>query len=375
MDQPTKVRPFPWVDVVCFCHEEELSPTTTTITHSLNDSAIEEDEDDHPSDNQQKSTGVNENQTKQFNKIPQSIWDPFSRYPLSSLYFCEHCHSHRCPRCVEEEIVCRYCPQCMFEVTPSSARADGNRCTRNCFRCPECFTGTTIVSTTKHAGGGGNRVNSPTSKGSTSTNTGSDEISVYTLSCPHCSWTSESVGLVFRKTTSLVSLVQASNLRNQTKVDERFQAMRDFYFQRSLEEGVTMAASSSRGAEYEELKKKAAAASSGKTSTFAEILERRIRDKSRKDPGSEIYEDIEEVDEGADQSDALVQATLSLFVEQDYKTVGIVRRDPIDFEQGFPLPQMLRAKRTKRCRGCHHILVKPESKPSATKFKIKLMAL
>ncbi|RKP14188.1 dynactin p62 family-domain-containing protein [Piptocephalis cylindrospora] len=35
----------------------------------------------------------------------------------------------------------------------------------------------------------------------------------------------------------------------------------------------------------------------------------------------------------------------------------------------------LRAKRSKRCRSCRHILIKPEQKAIATRFKIKLMAI
>jgi hypothetical protein len=35
----------------------------------------------------------------------------------------------------------------------------------------------------------------------------------------------------------------------------------------------------------------------------------------------------------------------------------------------------LRAKRTKRCRSCRQVLIKPEQKAISTRFKIKLMAM
>ena len=40
-----------------------------------------------------------------------------------------------------------------------------------------------------------------------------------------------------------------------------------------------------------------------------------------------------------------------------------------------PMPALLRTKRAKRCKECKHILVKPEVKPSSTRYRIKLFAL
>ena len=41
----------------------------------------------------------------------------------------------------------------------------------------------------------------------------------------------------------------------------------------------------------------------------------------------------------------------------------------------WPINMQLRAKRSKRCRACRHILVKPENKPTSTRFRIKMLAL
>ena len=40
-----------------------------------------------------------------------------------------------------------------------------------------------------------------------------------------------------------------------------------------------------------------------------------------------------------------------------------------------PMPSLLRTKRAKRCAACKHILVKPEFKPTSTRYRIKLTAL
>ncbi|CAG8744509.1 5757_t:CDS:2, partial [Ambispora leptoticha] len=48
---------------------------------------------------------------------------------------------------------------------------------------------------------------------------------------------------------------------------------------------------------------------------------------------------------------------------------------PYKVERLQPQRIHLRTKRVKRCRSCRHILIKPEQKAQATRFKIKLVAL
>jgi dynactin-4 len=51
----------------------------------------------------------------------------FSLYPLEHLFYCEDCHQIRCPKCVLDEIVTWYCPNCLFEVPSSTVKSEGNR--------------------------------------------------------------------------------------------------------------------------------------------------------------------------------------------------------------------------------------------------------
>lgn len=51
----------------------------------------------------------------------------YSLYPLEHLLYCEDCHQIRCPRCVLDEIVTWYCPNCLFEVPSSTVKSEGNR--------------------------------------------------------------------------------------------------------------------------------------------------------------------------------------------------------------------------------------------------------
>ncbi len=58
---------------------------------------------------------------------PSSQRANYSLYPLEHLMYCEDCQRIRCPRCTVEEIVCWYCPTCIFEMPASILRGDGYR--------------------------------------------------------------------------------------------------------------------------------------------------------------------------------------------------------------------------------------------------------
>jgi dynactin-4 len=58
---------------------------------------------------------------------PRAPRSNYSLYPLEYLLYCEDCQQIRCPRCVNEEIVTYYCPNCLFEVPSSNLRSEGNR--------------------------------------------------------------------------------------------------------------------------------------------------------------------------------------------------------------------------------------------------------
>jgi Dynactin p62 family len=58
---------------------------------------------------------------------PRSPRSNFSLFPLETLLWCTECHQMRCARCMVEEVVCWYCPSCLFEVPSSTLRSEGNR--------------------------------------------------------------------------------------------------------------------------------------------------------------------------------------------------------------------------------------------------------
>jgi Dynactin p62 family len=58
---------------------------------------------------------------------PRAPRSNYSLYPLEHLLYCEDCQQIRCPRCVLDEIVTWYCPNCLFEVPSSTVKSEGNR--------------------------------------------------------------------------------------------------------------------------------------------------------------------------------------------------------------------------------------------------------
>ncbi|KIH89310.1 dynactin 4 [Sporothrix brasiliensis 5110] len=112
---------------------------------------------------------------------PRSPRANYSLYPLEYLLYCEDCHQIRCPRCVAEEIVTYYCPNCLFEVPTSNLKSEGNRAN---LAVPE--------------------------GGAASSHAGS-----FLLSCSFCQWSSTEIGIKFDKANGLYG--QLAKVRNGGK--------------------------------------------------------------------------------------------------------------------------------------------------------------
>ena len=75
-----------------------------------------------------KGTMVQDDEEEQERTFdPRSRRANFSLYPLEHLLYCEDCQQIRCSRCTVEEIVCWYCPSCLFEMPLSVLKSEGPR--------------------------------------------------------------------------------------------------------------------------------------------------------------------------------------------------------------------------------------------------------
>ncbi|KAA8898436.1 hypothetical protein TRICI_006565 [Trichomonascus ciferrii] len=143
--------------------------------------------------------------------VPATIWDRNSCRGLEWLYFCDYCQSLRCPRCIQEEIICRYCPNCLFEVTSQTAKAEENACSRNCFDCPLCKASMRVISRERQ---------------------NEDDAPTYELICNHCEWKSGDQNMVFTRHPSLVT--QVAELEAPTKT--RFKELQKYNHQNAVEQ-------------------------------------------------------------------------------------------------------------------------------------------
>ncbi len=113
-------KPFtPYVYFQCPCSDSASLPSTAALEAASRPSSSDRTKsDDQPA-------GEPDEDDRTFD--PRSPRANYSLYPLEYLLYCEDCHEIRCTRCVAEEIVTYYCPNCLFEVPTSNLKSEGNR--------------------------------------------------------------------------------------------------------------------------------------------------------------------------------------------------------------------------------------------------------
>lgn len=342
----------------------------------------------------------------------ESTFDPhaprsaFSLFPPEHIFYCEDCRDLKCPRCVVEEIVCWYCPQCLFDAVPSSVKADGNRCSRNCYMCPICQSQlhTSSLASSKP-------LDRP-----------------YILNCQYCMWSSLDAGIDFANPSGIRQQMEkkdrdgrdpgktsfstsrsnayndltrargvsslskeytedvtatARNAEAQEQADPRkrldhqaqFIALKQFYKDQLLNTDSTQSSSALDAAfsSPSSLTRLMNLYSSG-----GSVL------KKQKQKNSDMREALS-TSEGLQ----LTSADQLPSRQQTFEYDDTVTPEQIAFQypapignpsathasQLKPMPTQLRTKRSKRCAACKHILVKPELKVTSTRYRIKLVAL
>lgn len=112
---------FPYARYGCPCSDHAGAPTpSTALKRSSKHIAAEADSGVHDD-----GYGDDDSDDETFN--PHEPRAAFSLFPLDQLLYCDECNATRCARCCSEEMMCWYCPNCMFEVPSSGVKSDGNR--------------------------------------------------------------------------------------------------------------------------------------------------------------------------------------------------------------------------------------------------------
>ncbi|GAA5814736.1 hypothetical protein MFLAVUS_008238 [Mucor flavus] len=269
-------------------------------------------------------------------------------YPLSRLYFCEDCHQIRCPSCVQDEIVSYYCPNCLFEVPTASVKSEKNRCARNCFQCPICQNTLSVVAAQEQA--------QVTSSG--------PAPGPYFLACNVCRWSSQEIDMTFEKPTSLALQLQKNeealpDAKEFDQLKEHFEKHLRVNAPPSLPNSFLSFPGSNAFSKY--------------VGTHfhhdTQMQQGKLDDISDYEPSVKIPdEDLKLLESMSTLRSVDGVSTLSQRSTQLYD-------QPYELSKIHPQRIHLAIKRSKRCRNCRHILIKPEQKAQATRFKIKLVAM
>jgi dynactin-4 len=333
---------------------------------------------------------------------PRNPRSNFALYPLEHLLYCEDCQQIRCPRCVIEETLNWYCPSCLFEVPSSVVKSDGNRCTRNCFNCPVCISPMTVSS-----------IENPDAPSATG--------GPFILACPYCHWSTIETGIEFDKHTGVYSQLArianggkpiATQKERDKERERRKEAQARQRDSRNLlspsEHSPTTSDNTDRhnssppsrddrfanlGAFY-----KSQLEAQTPTNPFAahdlnfsspsaysrimNLYSSAGAKKQKRGKPTPMREAASEL-EGLSIYDTALDAVAIERIKKDgwsntpSQTQKLAQSDPhVQFENDLrPIPTLLCTKRSKRCRSCRHILSKPESKITSTRYKIKILAL
>ncbi|KAJ9327293.1 hypothetical protein DTO027B5_7315 [Paecilomyces variotii] len=394
-------RPFPYTYISCPCADDPIpDPSSKRISKELSPrkkGSSETPQFEEDSDEEEVTFD------------PRSPRANFSLYPPEQLLYCEDCHQIKCPRCITEEIVCWYCPNCLFETPSSMVRSEGNRCARNCFNCPICTAPLAVTTLENTAAGGSHQ-------------------GPWVLACQYCMWTTLDIGIKFDKPTNirtqLAKLTEAAGGRKSTRgisdmrsplasfssttdlpvmgeseevgkeskpVDEqppldpdaRFDALKSFYRNQIAETssspsdplGTDLGAGFSSPSALNRIMSLYASSTFGglygaggkKPKSKPPVMREALHaSEGLKIPSPDFEESIiNRMSSDECGWDGLASMEQRAFQALDARFVEDLR----------PLPVQLRTKRSKRCKACKHILVKPEFKPQSTRFRIRLIAL
>ncbi|KAH7037708.1 dynactin p62 family-domain-containing protein [Microdochium trichocladiopsis] len=315
---------------------------------------------------------------------PRSPRSGYSLFPLEHLLYCDVCQQIRCPRCVAEELVNIYCPNCLFEVATSSLKTEGNRCTRSCFQCPICIGPLSVQALETAPDPGLLQAENPAAQPTSGP---------WILTCSYCHWTSTEIGVQFDKPQGISA--QLAKLRNGDDVNRqlygspvgdmsplksdavpdatksRFATLKSFY-QSQLAESTSGGAVAGLG----EYGYSSPAALSRIMNIYSGNLGG-LKPKGR----APVMREADTPAEGLRLSDLDETAAQAKLRSGGYDGSVTIEQAKAQVEEGarfadelWPIPYLLRSKRSKRCPVCRHIISKPESKVGNTRWRIRLVA-
>ncbi len=363
---------FPYTYYACDCFDNNATTSTKRTSHVL--AAFDDEEE---------------------TLDPKNPRSNYALYPLEHLLYCEDCLQIRCPRCVIEETLNWYCPNCLFEVPSSVVKSDGNRCTRNCFNCPVCISPLIV-----------NLLDNPDA------HQGVPDRHI--LACPYCHWSTIETGIEFEKHTGVYSqIARIANggkpiptSKERDKERERHKELEAR--QRDSKNPLSPSSDSTAmdveryepptrddlfsnlGAFYKaQLESQTPSnplemnfSSPSAYSRIMNLYSTNTAKKQKRNKPAPMREAASELEGLAIHDPAADNAAIERIKRGGWGSTlspaqKLAQLNPhTQFDDELrPIPTLLCTKRSKRCRSCRHILSKPESKITSTRYKIKLLAL
>ncbi|KAI0976261.1 dynactin p62 family-domain-containing protein [Xylaria arbuscula] len=355
----------PYTYIQCPCHDSSTQGRTVDDALPTGEhDEIDEDDEGHTFD-------------------PRAPRSSFNLYPLEYLLYCDVCHQIRCPRCVSEELVTIYCPSCLFEVGSSSVKTEGNRCTRSCFQCPICIGPLAVQAVESPPDPNpplaSENATTPTSAGS------------WVLTCSYCHWNSSEIGVKFDKPQGIFGQLQklrygeeqskhvVSGDTSPNKSDStpetskaKFAALKSFYGSQTV--SANPSAGLSGLGDY-------GLNSPGALTRIMSIYSGNNMNGLKQKNKPAVIREANSANEGFRPSDLDESSSISQLRRGGWDGTVTGAQDKTQVEEGaqftdqlWPIPYLLRTKRSKRCPVCRHIISKPESKVSNTRWRIRLVA-
>lgn len=328
---------------------------------------------------------------------PRNPRSNYALYPLEHLLYCDECQQIRCPRCVIDETLNWYCPNCLFEVPSSVVKSDGNRCTRCCFNCPVCVSPLQVNSI--------ENPDAPSAAGGP-----------YILACPYCHWSTIETGIEFEKHTGVhAQLARIANggrpIPTQKERDKERERKKEAEArQRDSRNMLSPSEDSStadtptprltRDDQFANLSAfyksqieaqtptnpfSAGDLNFSSPSAYSRIMNlysstgAKKQKRSKPTPMREAGLELEglHIFEPTPDNAAIERIKRDGWTSTLSPSQKLAQIDPhARFDNEIrPIPTLLCTKRSKRCRSCRHILSKPESKILSTRYKIKVLAL
>nr|CAG8442245.1 14822_t:CDS:2 [Entrophospora candida] len=186
----------------------------------------------------------------------------------------------------------------------------------------------------------------------------------YYLSCGVCRWDSQEIGMTFEKATGLA--LQLQKTEDERPDVKEFDHLKE-HFEKHLRQTTPATTLPTSLMTITGIGGSSSFSSRYGSGTVAGNAQQKSDDLA-------LYEAVVKVENENSLVDDLVQLKDVNQITTLMQRMNQLSDQPYKVERLQPQRIHLRTKRIKRCRQCRHILIKPEQKAQATRFKIKLVA-